>query len=191
MSEPITDWIAGVGAKDPESEQALWNHYFHQVVRLARSRMLALQSTFYDEEDAAASALRSLFRGIQQQRFPNLHSHENLWALIVLITTRKLRAQWRRANSQKRSRHRIEGQPAELTLSEAISREPTPEFVTEMMDDVKHLIETLDSDVLRRVALMKMDGLTNDEIATTIGCTRRSVLRKLERIRDYWDGREI
>ena len=62
--ESVTNWIAGVGAKDPDSEQALWNHYFKQVVRLARSRMQALQSAIYDEEDAAASALRSLFRGI-------------------------------------------------------------------------------------------------------------------------------
>lgn len=39
------------------------------------------------------------------------------------------------------------------------------------------------SEPLRRVALLKMDGLTNEEIAAEIGLTCRSVERKVERIR--------
>jgi len=33
-----------------------------------------------------------------------------------------------------------------------------------------------------------MDGYTADEIAKRLGCTRRTVARKLELIRDAWKG---
>jgi DNA-directed RNA polymerase specialized sigma24 family protein len=34
-----------------------------------------------------------------------------------------------------------------------------------------------------------VEGYTNDEIAEILGCVRRTVERKLERIRGLWTGR--
>ncbi|MDP6557205.1 MAG: ECF-type sigma factor [Pirellulaceae bacterium] len=149
-------------------------------------RMFALQGTVYDEEDAAVSALRSLFHGIQTQRLPGLRDRHNLWRILVLITKRKLRAQWRRETAQRRSGEPVEADAAEISIEEVICDEPTPDFVAEMMDETEHLLEALDNDALRRIAVMRMDGLTNDEIAARLGCASRTVRRKVERIRDVW-----
>lgn len=183
---PITQWITGVRKRDSEAETALWDHYFKRVVRLARSRMSALQGTVYDEEDAAVSALRSMFRGIQAERFPELHDRHNLWRILVLITKRKLRAQWRRETANRRTPEAVDAGDAELRIEEVIADEPTPDFVAEMMDETERLLAELDDDNLRRIAVMRMDGLTNDEIADRLGCASRTVRRKVDRIRDIW-----
>ena len=181
--QPITQWITKATHSDVEAEHGLWNHYFDRVVRLARSRMFHVQASVYDEEDAAVSAMHSLFRGIRTQRFPDLHDRHNLWRILIVIANRKLRAQWRRQTTQGRTAPAAE---VEFDLNEVLSNEPTPEFITEMMDETEHLLESLDDDQLRRIAVMRMDGFDNDEIAERLGCASRTVLRKLERIRDIW-----
>ncbi len=96
----ITAWIRGAEKHEKCSEELLWKHYFDRVVRLARSRMFAIQASVYDEEDAAASALNSLFHGLRNNRFPELHGRDNLWRLLILITHRKLIAQKRRQSAR-------------------------------------------------------------------------------------------
>ena len=39
---------------------------------------------------------------------------------------------------------------------------------------------------VRRVALLRMEGYSNDQIAERLGCGLRSVERKLARIRKRW-----
>ena len=112
---PITEWIRRAEGRDAQSEEALWDHFFERVVRLARTRMFALQATVYDEEDAAVSALNSLFRGIRNRQFPDLHDRHNLWRLLILITKRKVRAQWRREAAR--------GQPASQADSQSAMAE--------------------------------------------------------------------
>lgn len=187
MNEPpITQWIADARRGDQAAQTQLWTHYFGRIVRLARSRMFTLQGAVYDEEDAAVSAMRSVFRGLQGERFPELHGRHNLWRIVVVITKRKLRAQWRRENAVRRSPGSAEPGADELSIEEVISDEPTPDFVAEMMDETERLLERLGDDKLRRIMVMRMDGLTNDEISARLGCTTRTVERKMERIRVIW-----
>ncbi len=187
MSDPpITKWISGARERDEGSEQALWNYYFQQVVRLARTRMFGLQGIVYDEEDAAISALGSLFRGLREERFPRLHDRHNLWRILVVITTRKLRAQWRRETAGRRHQERVELREGKVGINEIIDNDPTAEFVAEMMDETESLLEKLGENTLRRIVLMRLDGMTNNEIASRLGRTTRTVERKMERIRRIW-----
>jgi DNA-directed RNA polymerase specialized sigma24 family protein len=48
------------------------------------------------------------------------------------------------------------------------------------------LIDLLDEPLHVQVALLKLDGHTNDEIAESIGYTRRTVQRILTVIRQNW-----
>lgn len=180
---PITEWITQARAGDPVSERALWDHYFERVIRLARGRMLAMQCAVYDEEDAALSAIHSVFQGMRADRFPELNDRHNLWQMLVIITHRKVRAQWRRERASKRDPQR----EIEVGMDEILSTEPTADFVAEMMDDTQRLLGLLDDDMLRKIALLRMDGFTYDEIAAQLGCAVRTIYRKVERIRLIWD----
>lgn len=55
-----------------------------------------------------------------------------------------------------------------------------------MAEECQRLLDSLGDETLRNVALWKMEGYTNDEIAERLGCVTRTVERKLEMIRERW-----
>jgi DNA-directed RNA polymerase specialized sigma24 family protein len=66
---------------------------------------------------------------------------------------------------------------------------PTPELAAQMTEERRRLLDVLGDNSLRSVALWKMEGYTDQEIAGRLGCIRQTVGRKLKLIRDLWsDG---
>ena len=63
---------------------------------------------------------------------------------------------------------------------------PTTAFAAEVADECERLLASLDSDDLRQVAILKMEGFTNAEIAERLDCAPRTVDRRLQLIRDLW-----
>ena len=55
-----------------------------------------------------------------------------------------------------------------------------------MNDQCRSLLGSLGDDSLKVVALMKLDGHSNEEIARTLDCALRTVERKLDVIRKRW-----
>jgi DNA-directed RNA polymerase specialized sigma24 family protein len=154
----------------------------------------------YDEEDAAVSAFRSLCRGIEAQRFPDVGDRSNLWALLVVITSRKIANQFRYEHQQRRD--------ANQTLSDAMlqsgdgsgisvlgslpSHEPTPAFAAEVADMSEYLMSLLHESDLKQLVRLKLEGHTNEDVAELMKVTRRTVQRKLGRIRRIWlDSSEL
>jgi WD40 repeat protein len=100
-------------------------------------------------------------------------------------TTREARRQLRekRGGGQVRPASDLEGQGDDDLLAHAVGSEPTPEFAAMVAEEYRLLLERLDDDVLRRVAILRMEGYTGDEIAARLGCARRTVARQLALIR--------
>ena len=76
----------------------------------------------------------------------------------------------------------------EAAIERVVGEEPTPEFAAQVAEEYQRLLDRLGDDTLRRVAVWKMEGLTNGEVAGKLGCSRRTVARKLETIRIIWNG---
>ena len=57
-------------------------------------------------------------------------------------------------------------------------------------DRACRLLERLDSPGLRDVALRKVEGYGNEEIAAQLGCGLRTVERRLRLIRSIWEQEE-
>jgi RNA polymerase sigma factor (sigma-70 family) len=191
----VSQWIEGLRAGDDEAAARLWQRYFQRLVRLAAQRLGGAPRRVADEEDMAVSAFQSLCRRVQQDQFPDLRDRHDLWNLIVRITERKAYDQLRAQNRKKRGSGLVAGESAWLDPGESggaagingvVGREPTPEFAAEMVEAVDELLERLDDDELRRIALMKLEGYSNDEIATAIGRSRPTVERRLRVIREIW-----
>lgn len=68
-------------------------------------------------------------------------------------------------------------------LAQVAGREPSPEFAAMMAEQYVELLDRLGDETLRRVATMKLDGYTNEEIAEQLHCGLRTVERKLGVIR--------
>jgi DNA-directed RNA polymerase specialized sigma24 family protein len=59
-----------------------------------------------------------------------------------------------------------------------------------MVDECRRLVDRLGEQTLRSVALWKMEGFTNNEIARRLGCVPQAVERKLRAIRRLWAEKE-
>ena len=46
-----------------------------------------------------------------------------------------------------------------------------------------------EDDGLRRIALLKMEGLSNREVATRLNCAERTIERRIKLIRNLWTQR--
>jgi IS30 family transposase len=55
-----------------------------------------------------------------------------------------------------------------------------------MADQLRHLLDRLDDDTLRSIAILRMHGHSVAEIATKLGRVHRAIERKLDRIRVVW-----
>jgi DNA-directed RNA polymerase specialized sigma24 family protein len=191
----VTSWLGDLKAGDLDAAQKLWERYFGSLVRLAHARLKTAPRVVADEEDAALSAFDSFCAAAAEGRFPRLGDRNDLWRILVTLTRRKAVNQFRKEQWQKRCAARVASE-AELGrmnghrafLDTLAGPEPSPDFAALVADEWRHRLESLHDDSLRRVALMRLEGFSNDEIAERLGCGRRTVSRKLEIIRRRWLG---
>jgi DNA-directed RNA polymerase specialized sigma24 family protein len=185
-AESVTHWIGLLKAGQHAAAQPLWEAYFRRMAELARHKLQGLPRRAADEEDVALSAFDSFCRGAAQGRFPQLSDRDSLWPLLVAITAHKALDLLRHERRLKRGGPAPEGPAAPADVEEVLGREPTPAFAVQVAEECQRLLGLLDGDGLRDVALAKMEGYTNDEIAARLGCVPRTVERKLRMIRRLW-----
>jgi RNA polymerase sigma factor (sigma-70 family) len=186
----VTRWVTALKGGDAAAAQPIWERYHRRLVGLAREKLRGARRRAADEEDVVQNAFHSFFRGVTQGRFPQLGDRDNLWRLLVVITARKALDQLAAEHAKRRGG----GTPGddlrihteEAAIEQVVGDEPTPEFAAQVAEQYHRLLELLGDDSLRRVAVWKMEGLTNDEIAESFDCSRRTVARKLETIRIIW-----
>jgi DNA-directed RNA polymerase specialized sigma24 family protein len=187
----VTFWLGRLKAGDPAATQKLWEGYFQRLVRLARGRLQAAPRRAADEEDVALSAFDSFCRGVEQGRFPRLSDRDDLWQLLVLLTARKASNLVRLERRQRRGGGKVRNASAagtddETALDTLIGREPDPEFAVQVAEECRRLLERLDDPTLQAIAVWKMEGHTNEEIAAKLGRAVGTVERKLQLIRKIW-----
>jgi DNA-directed RNA polymerase specialized sigma24 family protein len=196
----VTGWLGELKEGDQAAAQPLWERYFAKLVVVARAKLRRLKRTAADEdeEDAALSAFNSFCAGAARGKFPQLADRDDLWRLLVVITARKAIAQANRQGRQKRGGGRVveeavlfgqhleSGEGSMAGLEQIAAGGPSPEFAAMMAEECRKLLDTLDDDELRQVAVSRMEGYDNDEIAARLGCARRTVARRLELIRKTW-----
>jgi DNA-directed RNA polymerase specialized sigma24 family protein len=193
----ITRWIEDLKGGEREALDRLWGRYFGQLVALARSRLRPGRAgqAVADEEDAALSALNSLWERAAGGRLPDLRGRDELWRLLVVITARKAIRQVEREGRKKRGGGRVLNEAGLAAagggdgglLARLAADGPTPEFVAMIAEETAHRLDSLPDPTLREVARLRMEGQTNEEIAARLGCVVRTVERKLEVVRKLWN----
>jgi DNA-directed RNA polymerase specialized sigma24 family protein len=194
FNEDVTAWIDGMRQGDEAAARQLWERYFTRLVELADRRLPRHARRAFDEEDVALSAFGSLCRGVRAGKFPQLGDRENLWALLVVITARKARARLRAEAAKKRGGGVLSGESAlgqgENGIAQTVGHEPTPEFAVEVAEQVEHLLTRLPDDVSRQLAILKLEGFTNEQAARRLNCSQTTIERRLRLIRKVWSQDE-
>ena len=164
----------------------LWYFLRRRLVNLSKREIAWAKPTVYDEEDVALSAFSALCEARQAGRYAGVAGRDEIWRLLAVIAINKARKKLTRENRLCRGGDldRVEGEG--LLLESFISSEPAPDFGIAMEEECQRLLGLLKKNELKMVALLKVEGYTNEETAKLLGCTRRAVQRRLVLIRDLW-----
>ena len=193
----VSQWLMGLKAHDEVAAAQLWQRYYRRLVGLACKKLRDAPRRVADEEDVVLSAFQSFCRRAQANQFPDLRDRNDLWHLIVCITERKAYDQLKAQRRKKRGGGRVGGESAVRGndasqdaggFDQLAGRQPTPEFAAETAEAVERLLGLLDDEELRRIALLKLEGFSNAEIATEIGRSLPTVERRFKLIREIWKG---
>lgn len=196
--DDLTRWITRLADGDADAAALLWQQYFAKLVQYAKRKLDGLPRRADDEEDVALSAMNSFYQGMAGGRFPTVGNRDDLWKLLLTITARKACAHRRRHMAEKRGGGRVGGESVFLQgnpradfehdpgIADVLGKEPTPELTCMVMEDCHRLLDQLGDEKLRQIAIWTLEGYSTTEIADRLSCVRRSVERKLERVRGIW-----
>jgi DNA-directed RNA polymerase specialized sigma24 family protein len=162
---------------------------YPRLVAAARHALRSAPRGIVDEEDVALSALENLILGVEQGRFQQLNDQETLWRLLLILIQREAMHLLTYQRRERRGGSKVQ-HFASPTLSPDMnliaSAEPTPEMAVQLADECRHLLDALPDETLKSVAMLKMEGHTNQEAASILGCKVGTIERKLRVIRRLW-----
>jgi RNA polymerase sigma factor (sigma-70 family) len=178
-SQSITRLIRAVQDGSSSAVRPLLAAYFDRLVHLAGKRLQNLPGLAGYDEDLALRSFHSVYQRLRDPTRPlDLAGRDDLWRLLATRTISRAIDLIRR--------HRPGEAPGEQDVTGLLAREPTPEEAAEVADECRRLLDALPEPELRQVALWKVEGYTNEEIAARLDCVPRTVERKLSRIRLLW-----
>jgi DNA-directed RNA polymerase specialized sigma24 family protein len=184
----VTQFFGQLRTGDPAAAEALWERFFPRLVALARKALAGQPQRVADADDAAQSAFASFCLRVRAGEFA-VGNRDDLWGLLGVITANKARMQSRREAAARRGGGRVVGEGAltrpdgsPLPLDEAASA-PAPDFDRHC----EELLGQLEPE-LREIAVLRLLGYRNREIAERHGCTERRIERKLNLIRLRWQA---
>ncbi|MFO0892867.1 MAG: sigma-70 family RNA polymerase sigma factor [Isosphaeraceae bacterium] len=171
----------------------IWQHYFRDLLELARRNLDWRVRRRADEEDVLQSMFHSFCTRQRRGEF-DLSSRDQLWKLLVTITLRKARNTARAHRQGRRDVARERdglGATADdscpgWALEQMDAAGPSPVEAAVLNEALERRLSSLEDSELCQIALRRLEGCTNREIGDQLGYTERSIERKLERIRSRW-----
>lgn len=177
-------WIRELVAGNEAIVGEFWEEYGERLERLAASRMTPALKRRVGAEDIVQSVCRTFFRRTAEGQF-ELHGTASLWRLLCAITLAKVRHQARFHYQEKRRIDRERGTGDEHAAFDPQSGGQTPEEIAEFADEMQRLFDALD-DEERQFVQLRIEGLTQVEIAERLGRSERTVRRLLGRVKERW-----
>ena len=192
QSKNVSQWINLVKAGDSEAANQIWQHYFDRLVESVRGRLNGLNRAVSDEEDIVLSVFDSFYAAAEKGRFPDLADRDDLWRLLLTMAARKVIDKRRHDQRQRRGGNVVvhsldkaaNGGNGDSIIVEAIGDEPSPDMVLMMQESVEQLFSHLGGGQLQELAVAKLEGYSNAEIARRHECSERTIERRLHLIRE-------
>lgn len=190
------DWLAGLGEGDQSVATEIFQHHLELLKRLVQKRLPPGVRRLADEDDIANSVFKSFFKGVQNERFPQLETDDDLWQIFGMLVKNKVAGQIRYLSRKKRGGGKVRGESIFSSeggdtmlggLNNLPSEQKSAAEGIEAQEEFDEMLGKLGDEQLREIALLKLNSLTNREIASTLDISERSVERKLQRIRQRWE----
>ena len=187
-SNKVTHWIDLVKEGDQSAANEIWHHYFERLVRAVRVRIFGQNRAVSDEEDIVISVFNSFYAAAKDGRFPNLSDRDGLWRLLLSMAARKIVDKRRHDQRQRRGGgraiHSLDPTTENAPILQVIGDEPSPDMVVMMQESIEQLFSLLGGGQLRDLAVAKLEGYSNAELARRFECSERTIERRLHLIRE-------
>jgi RNA polymerase sigma-70 factor, ECF subfamily len=198
----VTQMLGQLRSEDPrarnEAAAAIWNQYCNVLLDLACQNLSQRLQRRIGADDVVQHTFKSFFLRQRRGQY-NLADRDDLLRLLVRMTLNKVRGAANKESRQRRDYRReetgssvpVNGDGDYPWLLDRIEHgAPTPDEAAALAEEAEQKLAGLTDD-LRRIALCKLEGYTNAEIAELPDkrCTIRTVERKLRLIREAWDPR--
>ena len=196
ITSTVIRWMQQVQGGDDEAAEQIWNEYYRRLMGLARLKLGGSPRRVGDEDDVVVNALDSFFRAARDDRFDRLQDRSDLWRVLAMLVARKAARQIEHQMRQKRGSGQVRGESVFIAADDtgaaglenlAAGENLAGDYVVEMQESLEQLLDLLPDDEYRAIANMRMEGHSNEEIAEKLGCTERTVERRLQRIREVWE----
>ncbi len=192
----VSVWIEQLKAGEEAPLAKLHARYWPYLVGMARRKLGNAPRRASDEEDVAQQVFWGLYQSLRAGRLPRLANRHQLLALLSHITACQAANQLEHElGVQKRGQGRIQGESAldspavgdgsPRGLEQVAGGGLSPEEQAILDDCYHHYIGAL-PEHLRDYAEAYLTGLTYREIADRLGCTERTVDRKMALVFSQW-----
>lgn len=174
----VTGWIKALEDKDPDAQQKIWERFVERLVNFSNFQLKGV-TVVADGDDVANAAFENFFRKSPEQ-FERLVDRNDLWQVLAMLAKRRAIDQIR---SEIRDRKNTTDGPEFDNLP---SSQIPPDFDVLLSEEFERRLGELDDVKLRQIAIDRMQGYRNREIAERMKIGLRSVERKLGEIRSIF-----
>lgn len=177
----MEDWdalVAGVRGGDAAALRRFVERYAPAIERFADRAIEPRLRRRFGAESVAQSVCRTFLRRAGDGQF-SVTDPGSLWALLAAIALTKVRERRRFHLRQRRRVDREDAVPADDAGGAALADpEPSPEDVAAFDETFEMLVGSLDEEE-RRILERRLEGRAPNEIAAELGCSGRTVRRRL------------
>lgn len=186
---PVSSWLSTLGNDQKDAVQEIWDEFYEKLIRYAQTRVSTFPTATLDAEDIVLSVFESVWAASQRGRFDSVQNRDELWWLLIAMTQRKAVSHIRRETAQKRTSP--EGKlPVSINSIENfqayVSTDQSPEYFAIMEEEYQRILNKLSDDVLKKIAVYKIQGYTHEEISDLLEISPATVTRKVRLIRKAW-----
>ena len=191
----VSKYIDGLKHGDELAAQKIWERFYKRLLIQADRKLKSSPRKAMDEEDVVQRAFADFFAQVKQGRFPKLDDRNDLWQILAMLVDRRAKDQIKLQKSQKAGGGRVRTESVFLVndtssnvngLAQIQDVLPTPELAQELIELMDERLATLRTADQRQIALHKMQGYSNREIADMLRSSERTVERCLQSIRRQW-----
>lgn len=174
--------------------EAIWKEYYPKVRAVIERKLRNTKTRDFDGEDVAQDAMKSLFFGLQEDKFDQLKNSEELWHLLVTIASRKITAYRRKANAQKRGGGATRGESVFLKpgmesgtgINEVSDENDVAETVDQLLETYRELLPEIGDEKTIETIMLRMQGYSNKEIAKQMQCSVSRIEQRISKVRKLW-----
>lgn len=186
----VSHWIDLVKDVDSAAANHIWQHYFDRLVQSVRQRIMGQNRAVSDEEDIVLSVFESFYAAAEKGRFPDLSDRDDLWRLLLRMSARKVIDKRRHDQRQRRGGdveiRSLDGRGSDDCVIQVIGNEPSPDMVLMIQESVEQFFSHLGVGHLQDLAVAKLEGHSNAELAQRLQCSERTIERRLHLIREKY-----